>query len=55
MKCLGFLTDQRLGKEAARYGEPGEHPQVAWANGAHASTAVGKFVQLATGWEGAPV
>jgi len=53
MKCLGFLTDEKLGKEAAQYGEAGEHPQVVWANGVLASAAVGKFVQLTTGWAGA--
>ena len=50
MKCMGFLTDEKLGREAARYGEAGEHPQVVWANGALASAAVGKFVQFTTRW-----
>ena len=52
MKCMGFLTDEKLAQETARYGEAGDHPQVVWANGVLASTAVGKFVQLTTDWAG---
>jgi hypothetical protein len=52
MKCMGFLTDEKLAQEAAQYGEAGDHPQVVWANGVLASTVVGKFVQLATDWAG---
>lgn len=52
MKCMGFLTDERLAEEVAKYGEAGDHPQVVWANGVLASTVVGKFVQLMTDWAG---
>lgn len=50
MKCMGFLTDEKLGMEAAQYGAAGDHPQVIWANGVLASNVVGRFVQLSTGW-----
>ncbi len=50
MKCFGFLTDKKLALEAAKYGDVGGRPQVVWANGVLASTAVGAFVDLATGW-----
>jgi molybdopterin-synthase adenylyltransferase len=52
MKCLGFLNDERLGEEAARYGAAGERPQVVWTNGLLASVAVGILVDLLTGWRG---
>jgi len=54
MFCLGFLTEERLGQEAAEYGAAGPRPQVVWANGILASTAVGVFVELLTDWTGAP-
>ncbi|MEP7375975.1 MAG: ThiF family adenylyltransferase [Chitinophagaceae bacterium] len=50
MRCFGFLTDEKLGEEAARYGKVGGRPQVVWPNGVLASTAVGIFVDLVTGW-----
>jgi hypothetical protein len=50
MRCLGFLSDSNLGREAARYGMAGIRPQVVWANGILASTAVGLLVDLVTGW-----
>ena len=50
MQCLGFLSEKNLAKEAARYGEAGIRPQVVWANGVLASTAVGLLVDLVTGW-----
>lgn len=50
MQCLGFLSEQNLAKEAARYGDAGIRPQVVWANGVLASTAVGLLVDLVTGW-----
>lgn len=52
MTCLGFLTDQRLAQEATVYGAAGPRPQVVWANGVLASTAVGIAVNLLTGWTG---
>jgi hypothetical protein len=50
MKCMGFLTNDRLANEAARYGDAGDHPQVIWSNGVLASTAVGLAVDLVTNW-----
>ena len=49
-RCLGFITDQVMTVEAVRYGDAGEHPQVVWANGVLASTAVGAAVELLTNW-----
>jgi len=37
MFCTGYLTDEKLGREAARYGNTGGRPQVVWANGVLAS------------------
>jgi len=50
MRCLGFLTDQRLSQEENRYGDAGINPQVVWTNGMLASLAVGAFVKLITPW-----
>lgn len=50
MFCLGFLTEDRLAKEAAAYGAAGDRPQVVWPNGVLASTAIGVIVDLVTGW-----
>ncbi len=50
MKCIHFVDDEALAKEAARYGDAGGRPQVVWANGVLASTAVGLGVDLLTGW-----
>jgi hypothetical protein len=50
LKCMGFLTDDVLAAEAAEYGGAGPRPQVVWANGVLASTAVGVAVDLVTGW-----
>ena len=50
--CLGFLTLERLAREAARYGAAGDRPQVVWPNGTLASAAVGLVVSLLTGWTG---
>jgi hypothetical protein len=52
MWCLGFLTEQRLAEEARKYGATGGRPQVVWANGILASSAVGLAVDLITGWTG---
>lgn len=38
MRCMGFLTDEKLAQEAARYGDAGGRPQVIWPNGILAST-----------------
>ena len=50
MFCLGFLTEERLAQEAARYGAAGGRPQVVWPNGVLASTAIGLVMDLITGW-----
>ncbi len=50
MWCMKFLTEERLAKEAARYGNAGPRPQVIWPNGVLASTAVGLGVDLVTNW-----
>jgi ThiF family protein len=50
MWCLGFLDQEKLGREAQRYGAAGGRPQVVWPNGVLASTAVGLAVELMTGW-----
>lgn len=50
MRCMGFLTDEKLSTEAARYGNAGARPQVVWPNGVLASTAVGLAVDLVTNW-----
>ena len=50
MQCMGFLTEEKLAQEAARYGKAGRRPQVVWPNGALASTAVGLAVDLVTNW-----
>ncbi len=50
MRCLGFITDERVNAEENRYGDAGINPQVVWTNGTLASLAVGTFVQLLTPW-----
>jgi hypothetical protein len=50
MWCMGFLTEEKLRQEAARYGDAGVRPQVVWPNGVLASTAVGLGVDLVTNW-----
>jgi molybdopterin/thiamine biosynthesis adenylyltransferase len=50
MRCMGFLTDEKLAREAALYGNAGGRPQVVWPNGVLASTAVGLAVDLVTNW-----
>lgn len=50
MKCLGFLSEDKLALEAAKYGDTGGRPQVVWPNGILASIAVGIFMQLVTPW-----
>jgi hypothetical protein len=52
MTCLGFLTEDNLAKEAAKYGDAGGKPQVVWSNGVLASQAIGIIVDLVTGWSG---
>jgi molybdopterin-synthase adenylyltransferase len=50
MWCLGFLTDELLAREAAKYGDVGGRAQVVWANGVLASTAVGIAIDLFCDW-----
>jgi molybdopterin-synthase adenylyltransferase len=50
MFCMHFLTEEKLGREKARYGAAGGKPQVIWANGVLASTAIGLAVNVLTGW-----
>jgi molybdopterin/thiamine biosynthesis adenylyltransferase len=50
MRCLGFLTPDKLAQEENRYGDVGINPQVVWTNGTLASLAVGAFVKLFTPW-----
>lgn len=50
MRCLGFLTEERLNREENLYGDVGINPQVVWTNGTLASLAVGTFVRLVTPW-----
>jgi hypothetical protein len=50
MRCMGFLNDVVLGREARQYGAAGVRPQVVWANGMLASCAVGLAVDVLTGW-----
>ena len=49
-RCLGFLNERDLAEEAAQYGDAGPRPQVVWANGVLAATAVGVAVDLLTDW-----
>lgn len=50
MRCVRLLHDDALAGEAAHYGDAGGRPQVVWANGVLASTAVGIAVDVLTGW-----
>lgn len=50
MSCLGFLTEAKIAREAEQYGAAGPRPQVVWANGVLASSAVGIAIDLITDW-----
>jgi hypothetical protein len=50
LRCCGFITDERLKREADDYGAAGSRSQVVWPNGVLASTAVGLAVQLISPW-----
>lgn len=50
MSCLGFLNKINLEREAEKYGVAGPRPQVVWANGVLASSAVGIAIDLITDW-----
>jgi hypothetical protein len=55
MRCMGFLTEELMAREAARYGDAGPRPQVVWPNGVLASIAVGIGVHLLLPWAEEPV
>ncbi|WP_221284645.1 HesA/MoeB/ThiF family protein [Mucilaginibacter sp. SP1R1] len=50
MRCMQYITEEKLATEAAKYGDVGIRPQVVWPNGVLASTAVGMVMELITGW-----
>jgi hypothetical protein len=50
MRNIGFLTNEKLAQEAARYGDVVGREQVIWPSGVLASTAVGMAVDLVTNW-----
>jgi hypothetical protein len=50
MHCMGFLNENVLALEAAKYGAAGAQPQVVWSNGLLCSAAVGVVVDLLTDW-----
>ncbi len=50
LRCMAIVVEDDLQEEAVRYGDAGPRPQVVWANGVLASTAIGLFVQLMTPW-----
>lgn len=50
MRCIGFLTPDRLNREENDYGDAGTNPQVVWTNGTLASLAVGEFFNHLTPW-----
>jgi hypothetical protein len=55
LHCCGFITDEKLKREAEKYGSAGSRPQVVWPNGVLASTAVGLAVQLLAPWHRTPL
>jgi len=50
--CQRVLTPELLAQEGTAYGSAGPRPQVVWANGVLASTAVGMAIDLLTAWSG---
>jgi len=50
MRCMGFINDEVLKREAEDYGATGPAPQVVWANGTLASTAVGLLLAGLANW-----
>lgn len=50
LQCMGILNAQVLATEGRRYGDAGPRPQVVWANGVLAATAVGLAIDLLTDW-----
>jgi hypothetical protein len=50
LQCLGVIQERFLTDESRRYGDAGSRPQVVWANGILASTAVGLVIDLLSDW-----
>jgi len=51
LRCMGIIDDDKLAREAARYGaDAGPAPQVVWTNGLLASAAVNLVMQMFTPW-----
>ena len=50
MRCLGYITDNKISKEQMNYGNAGGKPQVVWPNGVLASIAVGQLMSILTPW-----
>jgi hypothetical protein len=50
MRCCHFITEERLEREAEKYGAAGVRPQVVWPNGVLASAAVGELIALVLPW-----
>ena len=50
MRCMSFIDETVLAREARDYGAAGGRPQVVWPNGALASFAVAQFMSLVTPW-----
>ncbi len=50
MKCMGFINEDNLRREAEKYCDAGIEPQVVWANGVLASSAVGVFLSAISDW-----
>lgn len=50
MRCIGFLTTDRLNVEENNYGDAGGNPQVVWTNGTLASIAVGALIKMVCPW-----
>lgn len=55
LRCCGVITDERVGREAAKYGAAGGRPQVVWPNAVLASTAIGLMMQMVTPWHRKPL
>lgn len=54
LHCCGLITEEKLKRDAEKYGGAGHRPQVVWPNGVLASTAVGLAVQLLVPWNLTP-
>jgi molybdopterin-synthase adenylyltransferase len=52
MRCMGFINETALAREAGEYGNAGPRPQVIWGNSVLAGAATGIAVKLTTGWAG---